>query len=376
MVRHTPPMGWNSWNTFAENVNEKVVRESAEAMVQSGLYEAGYEYVVIDDCWSEKVRGKDGKLREDKRKFPSGMKELCDYVHGLGLKIGIYSCAGPLTCAGYPGSFDHEFVDAKSFADWGFDFLKYDYCYKPASVQGKFLYRRMGTALASCGRDILFSACSWGADETHTWIDGTGAHMWRSTGDIWDNYASIRDIIKLQYKILPYGGVGCFNDMDMLVTGMRGKGHVGIGGCTYEEYKLHMSVWAILASPLMIGCDIRSLNDETRELLTNRGMLSINQDARGCRAYIANEEEVRMSDVSPVFVRSLEGGDIAVCFTNLGDTDARGVLQAAQMGLSYGCGKKLCFCDVWSGEQIAMTNECLCLDMPPHTARLFRVKLK
>ena len=375
MVKNTPPLGWNSWNTFAENIDEKLIRETADAMVSSGLKDAGYEYIIIDDCWSEHTRGSDGRLRPDKKKFPSGMKQLTDYVHSLGLKIGIYSCSGPLTCAGYPGSLGHEYADAATFAEWGFDYLKYDYCYHPDHISPKYLYRTMGTALASSGRDILFAACTWGADGTPEWIDGTGAHTWRSTGDIFDTYNSLRDLIKAQLNILPYGGVGCFNDMDMLITGMRGKGHVGIDGLSDEEYKLHMSVWSILASPLIIGCDIRNMDSVTKELLTNREMLAINQDPRGNRAYVVNEGDVSRG-ASPVFARILEGGDLAVCFTNLGDNDARVSILTSQLGLDFHYNKKVIFRDVWSNEKIAVDNECLGLELKSHTCRYFRVSIK
>ena len=162
MVKLTPPMGWNSWNTFGENINEKLIMETADKMVEQGLLDCGYEYLVIDDCWSLRKRDEEGRLIADPEKFPHGMKAVADYVHSKGLKFGMYSCAGNLTCAGYPGSFEHEFIDADTFASWGVDFLKYDYCYHSNIIPGKYLYRRMGIALENCGRDILFSACSWG----------------------------------------------------------------------------------------------------------------------------------------------------------------------------------------------------------------------
>lgn len=218
MIKNTPPMGWNSWNTFGADINEKLIFETADKMVETGLLDAGYDYLVIDDCWSLKERDNDGRLVADPEKFPHGMKAVADYVHSKGLKFGMYSCAGNLTCAGYPGSFEHEFTDAGTFAEWGVDFLKYDYCYHSNIIHGKYLYRRMGLALKNCGRDILFSACSWGADNTAEWMRETGANMWRSTGDIFDTWESIKKLTEEQDAILPYGGAGCFNDMDMLVV--------------------------------------------------------------------------------------------------------------------------------------------------------------
>ena len=162
MIKNTPPMGWNSWNTFGADINEQLIKDTADKMAESGLLTAGYTYLVIDDCWSKKERDENGRLVADPEKFPNGMKAVADYVHSKGLKFGMYSCAGNLTCAGYPGSFEHEFTDAETFASWGVDFLKYDYCYHSNIIHGKYLYRRMGTALKNCGRDILFSACSWG----------------------------------------------------------------------------------------------------------------------------------------------------------------------------------------------------------------------
>ncbi len=228
MIKNTPPMGWNSWNTFGANINEQLIFDTADKMVETGLLELGYEYLVIDDCWSLKERDETGRLVANPQKFPHGMKAVADYVHSKGLKFGMYSCAGNLTCGGYPGSFEHEFIDAKTFAEWGVDFLKYDYCYHSKIIHGKYLYRRMGLALKNCGRDILFSACTWGADNTAEWIRETGANMWRSTGDILDTWESVRKLTEQQDAILPYGGAGSFNDMDMLVVGMYGKGNVGL----------------------------------------------------------------------------------------------------------------------------------------------------
>ena len=191
MVINKPTMGWNSWNTFGEDINEKVVMETADFIVESGLKDCGYEYVIIDDCWSLRERNENEEIVPDPEKFPHGMKYVADYVHSKGLKFGMYSCAGTMTCAGYPGSLDHEFIDAKCFADWGVDYLKYDFCFHPFTTPGHVLYKRMGLALANCGRDIVFAACSWGSENTKTWIKETGAHTWRSTGDINDTWESI-----------------------------------------------------------------------------------------------------------------------------------------------------------------------------------------
>ena len=192
ILAQTPPMGFNTWNTFGPDINEQMVLEMADVIVEKGYKDAGYEYVVIDDCWSLRERDENGNLVADPDKFPHGMKYVGDYIHSKGLKFGMYSCAGTRTCAGYPASFDHEFQDARTFASWGVDYLKYDYCFRPMNQQGHALYKRMGLALANCGRDICFSACSWGADKTNEWIKQTGAHLWRSTGDINDSWASLK----------------------------------------------------------------------------------------------------------------------------------------------------------------------------------------
>ena len=385
MFTLTPPMGWNSWNTFAQNIDENLIRQCADVIVEKGLDKLGYKYVVIDDCWSEKVRDKNGRLVPDKKKFPSGMKALADYIHAKGLKFGMYSCAGTLTCGGYPSSYEYEFIDAKTFAEWGVDFLKYDFCFKPEFVQGKNLYRRMGAALANCGRDILFSACSWGAEQTHEWIRSTGAGMWRSTGDIFDSWESIKSIILQQIDragaycgagAMPFGGIGCFNDMDMLVVGMHGKGHVGLTGCSYKEYKTHFSAWAIFASPLMIGCDIRNMDAETEKILTNKDVIAVNQDERGAQPYIANEVWLKAHNAgSPVIARLMNNGDIAVAMFNLSDEKARVDFRGDQLGLSRSTRVRLFARDLWSGEEFEIHNYTYCTQAEPHSCTLLRVKI-
>lgn len=290
MLGITPPMGWNSWNTFTWDINEKLIHEVADIFVTDGYKNAGYEYIVIDDCWSLRERDANGNLVADPQKFPSGIKALADYIHAKGLKFGIYSCVGTHTCAGYPGSFEHEFQDAALFAEWGVDYLKYDYCFKPRTVPGELLYKRMNLALRNCGREILFSACNWGADNVHHWIRESGAHMYRSTGDIQDSWESIKNIALSQLDKGRYTGSFCHNDMDMLVVGMYGTSNSSFiaaerSGCTDNEYKTHFSLWCMMGSPLMIGCDIRKANQATRDILLNRDLIAINQDIESQGAY-------------------------------------------------------------------------------------------
>ena len=346
MIKNVPPMGWNSWNTFAENINEELILSSADTLIASGLKDAGYEYVVIDDCWALRERSKEGKLVPDPAKFPHGMKYVADYLHARGLKLGMYSCAGLMTCASYPSSYNHEFVDAATFAEWGVDFLKYDYCFKPRSVEGKNLYRR-------------------------TWIGSTGANMWRSTGDIVDTWDSIKELIQKQYTILPYGGVGCFNDMDMLVVGMHGKGHVGLKGCTEEEYRLHFAAWCLLASPLMIGCDIRKMDEATKRILTDPVLIGIQQDPRGVRPYLLKMWE---NDDLPVFVRALDGGDLAVGFFNLGDAPASLWVTTDDLGIPEIAGLRLVGKAAYTGEELVSKNGVLACDLAAHSCAVYRFR--
>lgn len=375
MIQLTPPMGWNSWNTFGEKIDETMIREMADAMVSTGLLEAGYNYLVIDDCWAELTRDENNRLVASREKFPNGMKAVADYVHSKGLKFGMYSCAGTLTCAGYPGSFEYEFIDAQTFAEWGVDFLKYDYCYHPKNVPGATLYQRMGAALATCGRDILFSACSWGADETYKWIKTTGAHMWRSTGDIVDSWESIRDLYNKQIDLQVTNGQGCFNDMDMLVVGMKGKGNVGLTGCTTEEYRTHFSLWAMFGSPLMIGCDIREMDEDTRAILMNKDVIAINQDPAARQLFAVNSWPDDSTPKKSIWVRMLEGGDYAIGMFNMEECRRMMAVNFSDIGIGRATGKTLELHDVWSGETFRPANNMVRTLLEPHTCRLYRAKV-
>ena len=373
MIKLTPPMGWNSWNTFGENINEKMIFETADVMAESGLRDKGYEYLVIDDCWSLRERDENGRLVPDPEKFPHGMKAVADYVHSKGLKFGMYSCAGNMTCAGYPGSYEHEFVDAETCASWDVDFLKYDYCYHSPILHGKYLYRRMGLALENCGRDILFSACSWGADETHEWIKETGASMWRSTGDIFDTWDSVKDLVAQQEKLHPYNGVGCFNDMDMLIVGMHGKGNVGLAGCSDVQYQTHYALWAFLGSPLMIGCDIRRMTPATKEILTNKDVIAINQDIE-CRGPYCIKQWNNPDNVFSL-VKPLANGDYAIGMFNFGDRAGEMSLQFWDIGLPAASGRGLSVYDCWKHEELGTFTERFVTTVEPHGCAVLRAKV-
>ena len=373
MMGHTPPMGWNSWNTFGVNINEQIVKEVADAMVAAGLADAGYQYVVIDDGWSLRERDENKRLVPDPEKFPSGMKALSDYVHSRGLKFGIYSCAGVKTCAGYPGSFEHEFIDAETFAEWGVDFLKYDYCYKPRDMDGRLLYRRMAMALKNCGREILFSACNWGIDDSHLWMRSAGAHMWRSTYDILDSWESIKKLAMQQLGKECYSGPYSYNDVDMLVVGMYNKGNVALGGCTDEEYKTHFSLWCMMNSPLMIGCDVRKMKKVTRSILTNKELIAVNQDLEVRQAYTItgwHSKEVIH------YIKPLVGGDYAICSVNFGDARGWSHLEFWDLGLPTAAGYGFELHDLWTGENLGVKTESYMTALEPHCCKVFRAKLK
>lgn len=376
-----PPMGWNSWNTFTWDINEELIRQVADVFVAEGYKDAGYEYIVIDDCWSLKERDAQGNLAADPAKFPNGMKALADYIHSKGLKFGMYSCAGTHTCAGYPASFEHEFQDAEQFAKWEIDYLKYDYCYKPRTMDGELLYRRMSLALKNSGRDILFSACNWGEDNVHTWIRSAGAHMYRSTGDIQDNWESIKKLATSQLDKAGYTGNFCHNDMDMLVVGMRGgsnNDYIGkIGGCTDAEYKTHFALWCLMGSPLMIGCDVRSADQATKNILLNEELIRINQDpeARGCYAVYPDPQWQNDSGCFAL-VKVLADGDLAIGFFNLGEGQREVSLPFWELGLSYSSHIALSLYDCFEKKELGEFRERFAPVVPSHDCLILRASVK
>ena len=373
MFPKKPPMGFNTWNTFGENISDAMIRETADAMVEKGLLKAGYEYLVIDDCWSKRQRDPvTDKIVPDEKKFPHGMKAVSDYVHGKGLKFGMYSCAGVRTCADYPGSFDHEFLDAETFAEYGADFLKYDYCYKPDYVNGVNLYRRISMALENCGRDILLSACNWGCDDVHDWIRSTGAGMYRSTGDINDSFVSFRDIFLSQLDNYVYSAPGCFNDIDMLTVGMRNRGNVASTGCTDLEYRTEFALWCMFGAPLMLGCDVREIDGDMLQLVTNPYLLRINQD-EACRPlFVANKD---WNSLRYVFARVLTDGEIALAFTNLTDDDAELWFALDALGLPVSAKKGLRLTDAFTGEDAGIVKEDMRWHVKAHDCAVYLAKV-
>jgi alpha-galactosidase len=321
----TPPMGWNSWNKFACNVSEDLIRQTADAMVASGMKDAGYQYIVIDDCWQVE-RDSNGNIVIDAKRFPSGMKALADYVHAKGLKFGIYSDAGTKTCQGRPGSRGYEFQDARQYAAWGVDYLKFDWC-SSSTQDARSSYELMRAALDASGRPIVFSICEWGTAKPWLWAKGVG-NLWRTTGDISDKWQDHKkwpdgsccsngmvDILDQQVGLESYAGPGHWNDPDML--------EVGNGGMTTAEYRAHFSLWAILAAPLIAGNDLRDMKPEIREILTHKEVIAVDQDPAG------NEgRRVHKNGNVEVWSKVLQNGSRAVVLFNRG-TDG------AEIGVSW-----------------------------------------
>lgn len=310
----TPPMGWNSWNHFECKVDEKLIRETAKAMVDSGMKAAGYEYVIIDDCWHEKERAADGSVIANKERFPSGMKALADYIHGLGLKFGIYSDAGFRTCAGYPGSRGYEYQDARTYAEWGVDYLKYDWC-ETKGLNGEGAYLTMREALYKAGRPVVLSICEWG--HYKPW-DGWGkemGHLWRTTGDItncwdcevdhgtWSSWGILR-VLDMQDGLRKSAGPDGWNDPDMLEVG---------NGMSINEDRAHFSMWVMLAAPLIAGNDLRNMKPETVAILTNPKAIAINQDSLGIQGF-----RYKKSGDMEIWAKPLNNGDWAITFLNRG----------------------------------------------------------
>ena len=372
MLVQTPPMGFNTWNTFGADISEELITQTCDAMVEKGYRDAGYSYIVIDDFWMTSERDENGRLVADPVKFPHGMKYLADYIHARDMKFGIYSCAGTRTCQGLPSSFGHEFEDARTFAEWGVDFLKYDFCNFPERADATLAYHTMSMALKATGREILFSGCTGGMREPWLWMRSIGAHMYRSTQDIGDHFVSIRDIAESQFQNLKYSASGCFNDTDMLVVSMYGKGNVGMGSApTDEEYRTHFALWCMMGVPLIIGGDVRKIDGFCRDLLLNRDLIAIDQDP-DCREpfMVGNRGGHR-----PVLLRHMADGTLVIGMFNLTDNRSRMPFMFPDAGLPWHSGIGLELTDVFTGENLGVKRDDFSPVLDPHTSKIYRAKL-
>ncbi|MGJ7908101.1 NPCBM/NEW2 domain-containing protein [Actinopolyspora sp. H202] len=316
----TPPMGWNSWNNFGCDVSAKLIRRTAEAMVSSGMAAAGYEYVNIDDCWMAEQHGPDGRLLPDPDKFPNGMKTLADHVHSLGLKIGIYATAGTETCAGYPGSLGHERLDARTFAEWGVDYLKYDNC-NNQGIPAEKRYSAMAEAIEATGAPIVLSICEWGQNSPWKgWGHEVGGQLWRTTGDIRDTWTSWTGILDEQVGLAKYSGPNSWNDPDML--------EVGNGNMSTDEYRAHFAMWALLNAPLMAGNDLRDMDEATRRILTDEDLITVNQDWAGIQGH-----RIRDDGDQEVWAKPMSDGSVAVALFNRARTNTTISIPAERLGL-------------------------------------------
>lgn len=377
----TPPMGWMTWNYFGTNINEKDIMQMADALVNSGMADAGYKYIFVDDGW---VGGRDSKnnLIADPQRFPSGIKSLADYVHKKGLKLGIYSDAAQTTCEGNTASLGFEEQDAKTFASWEVDYLKYDYCNAPSdSVTAKIRYKTMADALRKSGRTIELGVCEWGRLDPWKWAAQIGGQLWRVTGDIRDKWKNldtsltpwqagygILDIINDNAELAFYSGPGRWNDMDMLVVGLYGnKGPSSLWGgvgCTDTEYQTQMSMWCMLNSPLSATNDLRIMNEATKNILMNKEVIAINQDKLGKQAI----RKIITMQVQ-VFVRPLENGDFAVAILNFSEAPVKFSLDFEQLGLI----DKYEIRDVWAHKIISKAKK-WSGDIQKHETKVFRLK--
>jgi alpha-galactosidase len=361
-VAMTPAMGWNSWNKFGCNVSEDMIREMADAMVKSGMKDAGYQYIVIDDCW-QVSRDSNGNIVPDPKRFSSGIKALADYVHSKGLKFGIYSDAGTKTCAGRPGARGYEFQDARQYAAWGVDFLKFDWC-STTTQDGPSSYGLMRQALDASGRAILFSMCEWGTNKPWLWAKDIG-NSWRTTGDISDVWASTKkdqlgvvDILDMQVGLESFAGPGHWNDPDML--------EVGNGGMTVPEYRAHFSLWSLLASPLMAGNDLRDMKPEIQQILTNKEVIAVNQDPLGKQG-----RRVHKDGDLEVWAKQMQDGGRAVILLNRG-TDEKEIGVSWQE-IGYPNHLSASVRDLWQAKDLGSFKENFSAQVPPHAVVMVRV---
>jgi alpha-galactosidase len=362
----TPPMGWNSWNKFGCDVSETLIKGAADALVASGMKDAGYQYVVIDDCW-QVSRDAAGKIVVDEKRFPSGMKALADYVHSKGLKFGIYSDAGTQTCAGRPGTKGHDEIDARTYAEWGVDYLKFDWCHTEGQ-DTRDAYGRMSRALRATGRPIVFSLCEWGSTKPWLWAPGIG-QLWRATGDIQDCWdcgkewggMGVTHIIDLLADLYPYAGPGHWNDPDML--------EVGNGGLNQAENRAHFSFWCLLAAPLMAGNDLLGMKPEIKEILTNPEVIAVDQDPLGMQG-----RKVFDNGPQEVWFKPLSDGSKAVILFNRGNETGPITVRWEDVGLFPGGGATVR--DLWAKKDLGLFTGSFETKVGPHDVAMLKITAK
>jgi alpha-galactosidase len=362
-IARTPAMGWNSWNKFAGRVTDADVRAMADAMAGNGMREAGYVYINIDDTWEGDKRDSLGNITTN-IKFPD-MKALADYVHSKGLKLGIYSSPGPTTCAGYIGSYGHEAQDARTFADWGIDYLKYDWCgarmlYRDEDMPA--VYQIMGEALLATGRPIVYSLCQYGRLDVWKWGADVGGNSWRTTGDIRDSWESMANIGFRQDVLAPFAKPGHFNDPDML--------EIGNGGMTDIEYRTHMSLWAMLAAPLLAGNDLRTMTPEILEILTNRDVIAVDQDSlgqQGTRVWASADSANARQEI---WTRPLVRGAYAVAALNRAPSAAKVTIDFAALNIDT---RGVRVRDLWAHRTVRVRDNRYVVTVPAHGVVMLRV---
>ncbi|HEX5409748.1 MAG TPA: glycoside hydrolase family 27 protein [Gemmatimonadaceae bacterium] len=350
----TPPMGWNSWNHFACDVNEQTIRETADAMVSSGMRDAGYRYVVIDDCW-QVSRDAAGTLVADPQRFPHGIKALADYVHSKGLEFGIYTDAGTNTCQGRPGTLGHEVQDARTFAAWGVDYVKEDWCHA-RGLDAPTQYRKFRDALTRTGRPIVLSLCEWGYNQPWDWAPKIG-QLWRTTDDIEDKWGSMLSNLDQSAQHATVAGPGHWNDPDML--------EVGNGGMTSDEYRAHFSLWAVMAAPLIAGNDLRAMTDTTRAILTNPEVIAVDQDALGAQGFLVSEGPPDLQ----VWAKPLHDGSRAMVLFNRSDTSAKITASFHRAGLYA---DSATVHDLWSHRDLGTFGGSFATTVAPHAVVMIR----
>jgi alpha-galactosidase len=374
----TPPMGWNSWNTFAADINEKLAMEMADDMIKSGMKDAGYNYIVLDDGWMAKQRDSiTGNLVPDPQKFPNGMKKVVDYVHSKGLKFGLYNCAGTQTCGGYPGTRGYEYQDARFYANLGIDYLKYDWCYTEG-INAKEAYSTMSKALRTAGRPLVFSLCEWGSNDPWLWAAPVG-QLWRISGDIYNCFDCINDhgtwkswgvtyIIDMHRNIRQYAGPDHWNDLDMLEVG---------NGMSMNEDRAHFTMWCMLASPLIAGNDLRKMSQETISILTDKDAISINQDAKGVQAWLMQQK-----DSVDMWIKPLANNELAVCFLNRSKNPVAVNYNWRQNPVADSISKtfidfnktSFSITNTWAKAKAGDTKKSFAATVPPHDVVLLRLK--